>query len=265
MLWLYIQAPFAACRPFVAGWYRPTAGFVTHSAVYGLLLNLAGKETRLWEHEKKHDGRTPATLTQPTLPHFDLALGVSDSADPPRVQTIYQQLHNYLVGGNDKVPDPDNPASMIGKNERGFRRGKGNKFNIQPVRREVLCDVRVVAMVKGAPEDLMAAIRKGLRGELNSCRYGLPFLGDNNLLLDQIEETNPRPARWYTLVTQPAGRPRASTTRLTAYVNRADMSGTRSALFAPEDELIVEPPETALVPVGSQKEFDKWLKKHSMR
>ena len=70
MLWLDIQAPFAACRPLVAGWYRPTAGFLSHSAVYGLVLNLAGIESRLGEHEPGHGGKVPASLTRTGLPAF---------------------------------------------------------------------------------------------------------------------------------------------------------------------------------------------------
>src|SRR4051794_11023619 len=102
MIWLSLQAPFAACRPFVAGWYRPSASFLTHSAVYGLLLNLARIPSRLWEHDERHDGKTPSSLTLPGLPRFRLALGIPPETDPPRVQTIYQQLHNYPVG-DEKV------------------------------------------------------------------------------------------------------------------------------------------------------------------
>ena len=32
MITLYVEAPFAACRTFTAGWYRPTATFLTPSA-----------------------------------------------------------------------------------------------------------------------------------------------------------------------------------------------------------------------------------------
>src|SRR3954447_22531935 len=108
MLWLDLQAPFAACRPMVAGCYRPTAGFLTHSAVYGLMLNLTGVESRLGEHEPGHGGTVPASLTRPGLPAFRLALGLPDGKCEPVVQTIYQQLHSYLQD-NSKVTDPENP------------------------------------------------------------------------------------------------------------------------------------------------------------
>src|SRR5438445_8690621 len=75
MLCLYLQAPFAACRTFTAGWYRPTATFLTPSAAYGLLLNVAGIESRLREEDESHGGSAPASLMRPGLPSVRLALG----------------------------------------------------------------------------------------------------------------------------------------------------------------------------------------------
>lgn len=245
-LYFRLDAPFAACRPFVAGWYRPTAPFLTPSAVYGLLLNVAGVESRLWEHEKGHDGKVPASLTRPGLPAMRLALGVPEGEELPRVETLYQQLHNYPQD-ETKVFDP-----TTGKKERksvaGFNRARGSKFNITPVRREVLCGVRAAVAVE-CDADLADRLRRGLRGEATGRTYGLPFLGDNSFLLDRLEETPPRPARWYERV-DPADRPRAGTARLTVRVDRADMSGTVSHLFAPRDDAEQEPPPGAWVEVG---------------
>src|SRR5205823_1961660 len=114
MLCLFLEAPFAACRTFTAGWYRPTATFLTPSAAYGLILNLAGIDSRLREGDDGHDGKTPASLTRPGLPPMKLAIGapstpgkerVEDDPDAfPRVQTVYQQLHNYPVILNPLLP-----------------------------------------------------------------------------------------------------------------------------------------------------------------
>src|SRR5262249_57166213 len=97
MLALYIEAPFAVCRTFTAGWYRPTATFLTPSAADGLLLNIARIESRLREEDDRHDGRTPASLTMPGLPAARIALGavaaVPEPESFPPVQTIYQHLH----------------------------------------------------------------------------------------------------------------------------------------------------------------------------
>ena len=57
MLCLYLQAPFGVFRTFMAGSFRPTASFITPSAAYGLLLNVAGIEMR------RDDGKSPMTLT----------------------------------------------------------------------------------------------------------------------------------------------------------------------------------------------------------
>ena len=121
MLGLYIEAPFAVCRTFTAGWFRPTAKFLTPSAAYGLLLNVAGIETRLREEDDGHDGKTPASYIRPGLPACKIALGVPIWADMessfPRTQTIYQ--HVAQLSGR-------------GARQRTCEDAKGNKYNITP-------------------------------------------------------------------------------------------------------------------------------------
>jgi CRISPR-associated protein Cas5t len=240
MLWLYLEAPFAACRTFTAGWYRPTATFLTPSAAYGLVLNLAGVESRLREGEPGHDGRTPASLTRPDLPFVRLALGVpaDEQGRPcqPQVQTVYQQLHNYPVGASG---------------QQRAESARGSKYNITPVRREFLSGLRVVVCLDGNA-DLESRVRRGLRGELNEGRYGLPFLGDNQFLPDRLQEVaGPRPAYWYERVTErEAEGPRPAATRLTIAIDRADLSRTTSVLFAPSAEATTEVPAAAWTELG---------------
>ncbi len=235
MLCLYLQAPFAACRSFTAGWYRPTATFITPSAAYGLILNVAGLETRLLETDPAHSRSTPATLMRLGLPKVRLALGIpkTDAELPeyPRVQTIYQQLHNYPVGKDAGIPE---------------EQAKGNKNNITPVRRELLSGLQAIVCLDGNPE-LEDRVRHGLDGAWNVQRYGLPFLGDNQFLLDRLEERSwPQEAVWYARVpADPGARPRPRTTRLTVWIDRADMSKTISYLYAPTEEATIEPPEDA--------------------
>jgi CRISPR-associated protein Cas5t len=237
MLCLYLEAPFAACRTFTAGWYRPTATFLTPSAAYGLLLNVAGFDSRLREEDESHDGRTPASLMRPGLPPVRLALGApAADGDPyPRVQTVYQQLHNYPVGASGS--------------ERA-ESAHGNKYNITPVRREFLTDLRALIVLDGNPE-LEDSVRAGLRGERNAHRYGLPFLGDNSFLLDRLEVRPFIPAaHWYERVTEASGSgPRPHTTRLTILIDRAELARTTSALFAPTEEAATAIPEAAWVEV----------------
>jgi CRISPR-associated protein Cas5t len=245
MFMLYVEAPFAVFRTFTAGWYRPTATFLTPSAAYGLLLNVAGIESRLREEETSHDGKTPATLTKAGLPSAEVAVGVPEfivrrgkvcpweQGDPfPRVQTLFQQLHNYPVGKSG---------------EERAESAKGNKYNITPVRREILSGLRAIIAMRGN-DALADRVRRGLAGESTSGRYGIPFLGDNAFILDRLETISESgPVRWFeriTLESDVGVRERA--TRLTLVIDRADLSRTTSALFAPQQCAIVgEPPAMA--------------------
>jgi len=230
-----LQAPFAACRPMAAGWYRPTATIITPSAAYGLLLNIAAFEMRLREGEEGHSGRIPASLTRLDLPAMRLAIGVPAGSPLPRVQTVFQQLHNYPVGKDAGVP---------------VEWTKGAKNNITPVRREFLSDVHLVVCVE-ADAEFEKRVLLGLEGKLNADRYGLPFVGDNAFLIDYLRLLGDTPpCRWYQQVRKETGQDRLQlTTRLTAWVDREDMTKTRSYLFAPKEEALSEPPEDAWTPI----------------
>ena len=226
MICVYVQAPFATFRTFTAGSLRPTAGFITPSAAYGLLLNIAGIESRL------DDGESAMTLMKKDLPHAKIALGALTF---PQVQSLYQQAHNYPIGTTRKEHAPAT---------------KGSKYNITPVRREFLSDIQAYICLKDSPE-LAERVRDGLRGEHNSSRYGFPFLGDNNFLIDILrEETDRQPAHWYEKTTENAAQgPQPRTTRLTITIDRQNMAKTTSALFFPCPEPQVDIPENAWVSV----------------
>lgn len=217
MLLLRIQAPFAAFRPFTAGWYRPTAGFLTPSAAYGLALNLAGIETR------RDDDLSAMTVTQFGLPPARIALGADPDRPLPVVQSIFQQLHNYPVGASGKDRKED---------------AKGNKYNITPVRREFLSDLRAVVALEFADHpEVEDRIRAGVAtgASPSGPRYGLPFLGDNAFLIDKIEVIEgPVSAIWFQrLNADLEGKAVPNSTRLTTWIDRQDMSRTRSGLYAP--------------------------------
>ena len=228
MICVYVQAPFAVFRTFTAGSFRPTAGFITPSAAYGLLLNIAGIEAR---HD---DGKSPMTLTKKDLPSARIALGALTF---PQVHSLYQQAHNYPVGN---TRDEHAPATQ------------GSKYNITPVRREFLSGIRAYICLEDNPE-LAERVRDGLRGGHNASRYGLPFLGDNNFLIDILrEEADRQPAYWYERTTESdAQGPRSRTTRLTVTIDRQNMAKTTSALFFPCPEPQVDIPENAWVSVSS--------------
>jgi len=225
MISLYLQAPFATFRTFTAGSYRPTAGFITPSAAYGLLLNVAGIEMRA------ENARQPMTTIASGLPQARLAIGAIAF---PAIHSIFQQVHNYPVGNTRKEHAP---------------KTKGNKYNIQTARRTFLTDIRAYLCVQAAPE-LETAIVDGLKGNTNR-RYGLPFLGDNSFLLDKLEVVDRlKPAHWFTPVASDVDQPPARITRLTITIDRADMSQTKSALFAPAAQPVEEIPEQAWVEVS---------------
>jgi CRISPR-associated protein Cas5t len=226
-LWLRVRAPFAAFRGFQAGVYRASAPVMPLSTAYGLMLNLAGIEMR---------DPTPGvtTLIRQDLPALRIAVGVISA---PERSTLYQQLHSYPVGASGKELK---------------EKTQGAKFWITPVRREVLVDYDGMIGVETDDESLLQRIQQGLRGELPEARYGLPFAGDNNLLIDQIDVVDqPPPTRWYTRI-QANDPPRKGSCRLTVGINRTDNSRTTSFLCAPLVEAQGKPPETAWVWVPNE-------------
>src|SRR5262249_11832704 len=120
------------------------------------------------------------------------------------------------------------------------------KNNITPVRREFLSGLRAFIALDGNL-NLEERVRRGLRGEFNQTRYGVPFLGDNQFLLDRLEERpSPEKAFWYERLEEAtAFGPLTGTVRFTVWIDRGDMSQTQSGLFAPTAEPSTQIPEKA--------------------
>ena len=220
-LWLRVQAPFAAFRGFQAGVFRASAPVMPPSTAYGLVLNLAGIEMR-------DTLQSVTTLIRRDLPKMQIAIGL---CSPPERASIYQQLHSYPVGASGKELK---------------EKTHGAKFWITPVRREFLTEYDGIIGLQADDETLFEQIKKGLRGELEVNRYGLPFLGDNNFLIDRLEVIvePPEKTRWYTRML-PDDPPRKGSYRLTVGIDRADNSRTTSLLYAPMEAGQSLPPETA--------------------
>ena len=226
MLYLHVKASFAAFRTLTAGSYRPTALFITPSAAYGFLMNIAGVETR-WD-----DGEEPITLTAAGTPSLEVAIG---AVSFPERQTIYQQLHNYPVGSSAK-----------GREEICW----GNKYNIQPIRREFLSGIEACIGVKG-DEGTEVKIRKGLKGAYNGTRYGVLFLGDNSFMPDIVcEVAEPIEAHWFVKLPRDSSGPKDRLCRLTTSINRTDMSRTEAPLFYPIEKRKAEIPGDSWCRVG---------------
>ena len=225
MLCLYFQAPFGVFRTFTAGSFRPTTPFMTPSAAYGLLLNLAGIEMR------DDDNASEMTLIRSGLPHATIALG---ALAMPGQHSVYQQLHNYPVGntGIDHKPNT-----------------KGNKYNITPARRAFLSNLRGYLCLKDNDE-LASQVVDGLAGKRER-KYGLPFFGDNSFLPDRIAPVDRiEPAHWFVKVdAEDGGSMNRTVARLTVTIDRADMSRTHSALFCPLSIADAKVPDNAWVNV----------------
>lgn len=230
MLRLRVKAPYAAFRTFTAGSYRPTAPFLTPSAAYGLALNVAAIETR------RDDEGSPTTLMAFGLPPVQVAIG---ALEIPEVQTLYQQLHNYPVGASGKEREAD---------------AHGNKYNIQPIRRELLSGVDAYVCLDGNDE-LEQRVRQGLTegarfGPAGRRRYGVPFLGDNNFMLSILrEELKPEPAHWFSLVDREGASDAPNLCRLTVWIDRAAMSRTRALLYSRAEQKTLDPPSDAWTPI----------------
>lgn len=214
--YLRVRAPFAAFRWMQAGVFRATSPVIPPSAAWGLVLNLAGIETR------GDDGIT--TQVRPDAPSLRIAVGRHGEGlgedEPVETAVLYQQLHSYRVDLDDKA---EALASMA----------HGSKYWIAPARRELLVGMDVVIGVEADDTGLASSVNDGLEGRLAAPRYGLPFAGDNNCLIDRIELLDAPPvSRWYGRVSGAEG-PRPGSCRLTIGIDRADSSRTTSGLFAP--------------------------------
>lgn len=219
-LWLHVRAPFAAYRGMQAGAFRGSAPFMPPSAAHGLVCNLAGIETR-------GDLSAVATPLRADAPPLQIAIG---SLTAPEVSTLYQQLHSYPVGASGREARP---------------RARGAKYWIAPVRREVLVGLSVLLGVRSRETGILDRAEKGLRGEGDWERYGLPFAGDNQLLFDRIDVLPaPVPAWWVVPLTL-EGPLRRDSVRLTIGIDREDASRTTARLYAPVEEPVADPPEEA--------------------
>jgi CRISPR-associated protein Cas5t len=221
-LWLRIRAPFAAFRGFQAGVYRSTSPIMPPSAALGVVLNLAGIEMRDYT-------ATPNLTIREDVPCLQLAIATLPDSKS-QVCTLYQQLHSYPVGNSGKADLKP--------------RTHGAKYWITPVRRELLVRLDTILGVR-ASEELLERVKKGLKGEIEQSRYGLPFAGDNNFLFDRIDILDRVPEVFWYVRMQPEDPPMRGSYRLTVGIDRADNSKTTRFLYAPVEVPCSEPPDNA--------------------
>lgn len=222
-MYLLLKAPLAAFRSFQSGSFRSTTPIPSPSTVYGLLLNLAGIEQRTTIDED-----ITKIKSAKELPKIEIAIA---SVKPSETAILTQQLHTYPVGDSGK-------KDLAPKTH-------GAKYWIVPIRRQVLIDLELIIGIK-AEDSFCDRIKQGLNGELECDRYGLPFVGDNNFLFDDIQVLKSPPmARWYSPIKDDSP-PSRGKCRLTTWIDRADNTKTQTEIFAPTD-FVLEPPESAWI------------------
>ena len=240
MILVAYAAPFAAFREFTAGFNRPSLPYPPPSAIYGLLLNIAGIESR---------GEAPKgpTLTREELPRLRLASALR--RPDPGLHSFAEQL------GNRRRPQPGKlfqhqhtvPVGETSKERKPLT--KGNKHHISLASRGILNGLRGVCVVEAetALEERIARQLLSPSAQLDNgkTRYGLPFLGDNNLFLEQLEHLiNPEEEEVDWLVHDPHG------THLTISIDREGMARTRSSPFSLLAASLASPPPLAWVELG---------------
>ncbi|BAZ33833.1 CRISPR-associated protein DevS (plasmid) [Cylindrospermum sp. NIES-4074] len=219
------QAPFSAYRYFQTGAYRATAPVIPPSAAFGLLLNLANIEMR-----DTMIG-TAITKIRQDVPCLELAVGAVNQGE---ISTLYQQLHIYPVNPNDATV----------KQAEG--RTKGQKALAKMARREILVNLDCMIAIRNPDHVLIDRIQRGLAGEFNGERYGLPFAGDNSFLFNDINifDKPPEETYWY-VQTKSDEQINSGSCRLTVSIDRTESSKTTSLLYAPESQKRTYPPDNA--------------------
>lgn len=264
MIAIRYAAPFGVFRDFSAGYFRSSFRFASYSALYGLVLNVMGIEMR---------GPLGADTTEvkDELPRFAIASAVAqgetsrhsfcsstdDGPQLPESAVLFQQLHALPVGSTNKHRIPLT---------------KGAKHHISPGRREVLMGIRGLCVVKGG-EDFEDRLHQALTDppralEGGQPRYGVPFLGDNSFMLEELEETrlDERPVEWlveneesvetdtdfFTSLFEAQGSEALKSVpfRLTIWADRQGMLQTRSGFFRCQSGVLSAPPDNAWVEVG---------------
>lgn len=204
--WIRLKAPFAAFRLFQFGSYRNTSPTIHPSTAYGLILNLAGIESRGPLNKK-------VTLQKSNLPKFDIVIGDVNIA---KTNVLYQQLHSYPV------------CSGTGKNLKNL--SKGQKYWIAPVYREILTNIDIIIGVKNIDNEIKNKIIYNIK--YSGDRYGLPFLGDNNYLIDKLDILeNPIEAFWYNKLPENVNEHIKNTCKLSIKIDRENNSKTKSMIY----------------------------------
>jgi CRISPR-associated protein Cas5t len=173
--WLRIQAPFAAFRKFQKTIYHSSEHIITPTSAYGLILNILGIDNRF----------------NIELPKLTITIG---EIQIPLVNSLYQ--HVYIKpsnGGNKDKATGINIRQEKIKTLKQMSYGHNNWCN--PKTKEILTNIDYIIGIK-TDDIILNKLNYNIKN--SGERYGLPFLGDNNCLIDSIEIMNkPINAYWF--------------------------------------------------------------------
>ena len=100
-----------------------------------------------------------------------------------------------------------------------------------------------------ADSTLISRVKRGLTGEDNRPRYGLPFTGDNNYLFDRIDCLDePIPSNWFVSVDSKLEQEPGAVS-LTVEIDRHAPSKTKSMLFSPTKDSLTSLPDLDWLPI----------------
>jgi CRISPR-associated protein Cas5t len=226
---LYAEAPFAAYRPLWGGWFRPTAIFMSHSAAYGLLLNIAGIDYRV---AGRHNGATPPDPGK--SPRLRIAVGClpkpQGGPSMPSVGSSLEQLHVYPLNGE---------KTETSKKTKTSKTKTLQKTHVRPVTGEFLVNLKAVIGIDAEP-DLVEKLRDGLNGNL--ARRGAPFAGDSNMGFSYLEEYD-GPAYWFSPFNHQVIGQDARYMHSTLWIDRHESNRTRTGTFVLGGSPEVDVPE----------------------
>jgi hypothetical protein len=178
MLIIYIDSPFARFGNLPSSYMRTTDPFINPVQGYHFILMLAGIDSREYLVD------LPATSTKNGLPSFKLGIG---QIKEPYKNTIASQLHSYNTNSG-----------------REIKFGQKNKIDCGKT--EILIDIKALLVidensyVENRVRDFLKNGNLSLQ-ENGSPRYGIPYLGDNNFVVDIIKEIPiqnvTKEVRWY--------------------------------------------------------------------
>lgn len=192
-LYLHLIAPHAVFRPLACKQFRPTYCYPTYSAMSGFVLCLAG-----YELDDK-------------WPDFELAIGIVKQG---KKNALLNQSHKFLIGTGNKKEDEqedneeniDEPNLIGEDNENETLETENIAEEKQPVpvkikrkkvsltTKEFLSEVEYFLAIKG-PEDFILKVKDSILGK--SSHFILPFLGDSNFFLEELNLISEKPtAKW---------------------------------------------------------------------